>query len=234
MNIAVEVMPLGEVRLPEWHPRAADGTCSMNGYAVRHPDGVIVFDTGTADDHPLINELYSPTVVPIVDALHRVGIDERDVAAIVNSHLHFDHCGQNRFLPDATVWAQRAEVAMIDEPRFTVPDWAEIDEARLRSLGGDEEIAPGVTILSTPGHTPGHQALLVEADGRRVLLAGQVCYSCAEFVSAEIDPRDSHGEDWVAATRESLARLRSLDADVVHLCHDPDPLVREAHTPDAN
>ncbi len=106
---SVTVLPLGVVRLPDWHPRAADGSYVIQGYAIEHPDGVILFDTGVADDHPVINEVYEPTMVPIVDALGAVGIDERDVTAIVDSHLHFDHCGQNRSLPSVPVYVQQSE-----------------------------------------------------------------------------------------------------------------------------
>ena len=85
---------------------------------------MIVFDTGTADDHPWLNETYRPTITPIVEALNGIGVDERDVEAIVNSHLHFDHCGQNRSLPWAPVWAQSAEYEMVDAKRYTIAEWA--------------------------------------------------------------------------------------------------------------
>ncbi|MDJ0770033.1 MAG: MBL fold metallo-hydrolase, partial [Ilumatobacter sp.] len=96
MRITVTPIELGEVQLPDGHPRRADGVAIMRGFVVRHPDGIIVYDTGAGDDHERLNELYHPTVVPIVIALNEAGVDERDVIAIVNSHLHFDHCGQNR------------------------------------------------------------------------------------------------------------------------------------------
>ena len=82
----IAVLDLGAVELPDWHPRAADRTCLIQGFAIEHPDGVIVFDTGTSDDNERLNGMYRPVVTPIVEALNAAGIDERQVVAIVNSH----------------------------------------------------------------------------------------------------------------------------------------------------
>ncbi len=222
----VDVLELGEVMLPDWHPRAADGTCVIRGFAIRHPDGVILFDTGVAGDHEWVNDMFRPTVVPIVEAVNGAGIDERDVVGIVNSHLHFDHCGQNRFLPEVPVYAQQAELDAVEQPRFTIQEWARIDPGRVRLVDGDEEIASGVHVLSTPGHTPGHQSMLIEhGGGGPTLLAGQCCYTCAEFAAGEVAPKDVHDESFMTTALESLARLRSLHPSVTHLAHDRQPYV---------
>lgn len=225
MAIDVEVLQLGSVVLPDWHPRAGDGSCLIQGYAVRHPDGVILFDTGVGGDHPLINQLYSPTVVPLIEALNEVGIDERDVMAIVNSHLHFDHCGQNRALPSVPVWVQQAEYELVDAPHFTVAEWAEVDVGRRRVIDGDVEVASGVRIIAAPGHTPGHQVLVIDND-TTVVLAGQCCYTCAEFEASDPAPEDAHDENWTAAAERSIERLHALRPDVVHFSHDPNVLRR--------
>lgn len=220
MVISVATLELGTVELPDWHPRAVDGTCLIQGYVIEHPDGVILFDTGTSDDHELINEMYHPVVAPIIEALNAIGVDERDVKAIVNSHLHFDHCGQNRSLPWAPVWAQTAEYQLVDTPRYTIADWATVDPDRLRLIDGDAELAEGVRIIATPGHTPGHQAMFVDADGATTVLAGQCCYTCGEFTAGSPVAEDVHDETGIASGRASIERLKSLRPDVVHLSHD--------------
>lgn len=228
MTKLVEVLQLGSVRLPAWHARAAAGRCPIQACAVTHPDGVILFDTGVADDHPLINEWYEPTVVSVIDALARAGIDERDVTSIVNSHLHFDHCGQNRLFPAVPVYVQRSEHELIETPRFTVPDWARVASDRLRLLDGDAELAEGVQVVATPGHTPGHQSIVVTSGEVVTVIAGQCCYSCTEF--AEVDPAvaDLHDESWLVSARESIEHLQSFEPDVVHLAHDPNVWRRPA------
>lgn len=218
---------MGSVVLPDWHQRAVAGTCVIQGCAVRHPDGVILFDTGVGDDHAMINQWYSPTVVPLIEALNSVGIDERDVVSIVNSHLHFDHCGQNRSLPSVPVWVQGAEYELIDAPSFTVVEWAEVAVDRRRVIDGDATIADGIRIVAAPGHTPGHQVLVIDDPaGVTTLLAGQCCYTCAEFERSDPAAEDAYGERWVDVAQQTLARLHALHPHVVHLSHDSTVLRR--------
>ena len=172
--------------------------------------------------HPLIDDLYKqPTITPIIEALHTIGIDERDVTAIVNSHLHFDHCGQNHVLPSVPVYVQSAELAAAQLPHYTIAEWAYIEPDRRRVVDGDEEIAPGVQILATPGHTPGHQSLLVQGpDGQAQLVAGQCCYTCAEFNAGAVAADNIHDETYRDVAAETIGRLRRLDIAAVHFSHD--------------
>lgn len=87
---------LASLVLPAWHPEAhRSPSCVVYGYAVDHPDGVIVFDTGVGADSQLIDELYDPDLVQLDQVLNGHRIELTSVVAVVNSHLHFDHCGQN-------------------------------------------------------------------------------------------------------------------------------------------
>ena len=219
-------LDLGHVVLPDWHPRHADGVCALFGYAVDHPDGVVVFDTGCGVGNEFIDAVYEPAVVDIVDALNAASIDERDVGAIVNSHLHFDHCGQNHRLPHAPFWVQAEERDVARTEFFTVPEWADVDSDRIRVAGDTEVIAPGVTIVATPGHTPGHQSLLVETGAGLEIVAGQPCYTCAEFTSASPDPDDMFDASHFEMGLDSIRRLAALDTMAVHLAHDAESIVR--------
>ncbi len=219
-QLRVVRLELGRVTLPAAHPRAADGSCVIFGFAIAGPDGVVVVDTGPREGHPIIDEMYAPSVISIVDALHGEGLDERDVIAVVNSHLHFDHCGQNHLLPDAPVWVAEAEVVAAAAEFYTVPEWAHIEAHRLR-LGRDgEEVAPGVSLLHTPGHTPGHVSVATRTANGLELVVGQACYSCAEFASGQVADTDMQSDDWIAVGRKSLDRLRGLGARRAHFSHD--------------
>lgn len=226
--VTVTVLSLGEVHLPDWHPRAGDRTCAIQAFLIRHPDGPVLVDTGVGSDHDLINEIYRPTVVPIVNALNAAGVDERDLRAIVNTHLHFDHCGQNRSLPSTPVYVQAPELAAAEAPMFTVPEWAFIHTDRKRIVHGDEEIAPGVHLIPTPGHTPGHQSILVDGQDGPELIVGQCCYTCTEYEAGQVSPSDIHDETLLEAGVESLARLRQLRAEVAYFSHDHNVHRRQA------
>ena len=218
--ISIRQLHLGTVQLPEAHPRSADKHCPIYSYVINHPDGLIVIDTGPRSGHPVIDELYAPQVMSIVDALHRSGFDERDVAAIVNTHLHFDHCGQNHLLAAAPIWVSPAELQASTAEFYTVPEWAAIDSNRLRLASDGEVLAEGVIIVHTPGHTPGHVSVTVETKVGREIVVGQACYSCAEFESGTTTADDMHDPNWHTIGLASVARLRSLQPVRAHFSHD--------------
>jgi glyoxylase-like metal-dependent hydrolase (beta-lactamase superfamily II) len=86
--------------VPEFHPEHATfEPFPVHAWLVRHPDGPVLVDTGIGIGHPLIDTWYRPRVTPLADALAAIGVDGRDVAAVVLSHLHFDHCGQQAGTP---------------------------------------------------------------------------------------------------------------------------------------
>jgi N-acyl homoserine lactone hydrolase len=160
--------------------------------------------------------------VDLADALAQCGIDHRDVVAVVNSHLHFDHCGQNPsfYGLDVPVYVQTAEVEAAKELYYTDPDWAAVPLAQLRCVNGDEALAAGIRLLATPGHTSGHQSVLVEGGDDVAVIAAQSVWSATEFASQK--PNESNVEDLslFQAAEDSICRLRSLSPSVAYFSHD--------------
>ena len=215
----IDRLDLAELELPSWHPRSADGVCPVLGYVVHHPDGPVVVDVGVGRGSDLIEELYRPTVHDLGARLAEVGVDERDVVAVVCSHLHFDHCGQLAAL-SAPVHVQAAERAVATQPGYTVPEWLALPEERWRVADGDAQLADGLRVVATPGHTPGHQSVVVAAGDDVVVLGGQCAYTAAEFAAGRVDPGDVHDPSWHDAAVESLRRLRALRPGRVLFAHD--------------
>ena len=163
--------------VPEWHPEYDTFTpFPVNAWVIRHPDGVILVDTGVGLGNGLIDDWYHPHATPLTAALDIVGVVPSDIVAVVLSHLHFDHCGQQGALA-APVYVQATEFEAAQTPGYTVTEWATIPDDRFRLVHGDETIAEGVHLLSTPGHTPGHQSVLIEAADDRVCNRSAVCLS---------------------------------------------------------
>src|SRR5919201_1821893 len=108
----------------------------------------------------------------------------RDVVCVINTHLHFDHCGGNRLFAGTPTHVQRVEREAAREPDYTIPEWVEFDGATYVEHDGEAEIVPGVRVLPTPGHTPGHQSVLVDTDDGLVVVAGDVAYRWDEFDAA--------------------------------------------------
>ena len=97
------------------------------------------------------------------------------VAVVVNTHLHFDHCGGNRLFPGIPIHVQRRELADArTKDDYTVREWVDFPGATYVEHDGEAEILPGVRLLPAPGHTAGHQIVVVETDEGPVVLGGDV------------------------------------------------------------
>jgi len=171
------------------------------GFLIHHPDGPIVVDTGIGSGNEFIDTAYPHESTPLVDELHRCGVDERDVRLIVNSHLHFDHCGQNAAL-DCPIAVQRAEISAAAAPLYTVPDWAAISPARSRVIDGDAHVAQGITAMLTPGHTPGHQAVVIRGGGETAVIAAQCIFRGAAWEHGP-EATNLHDKSWHHQAHES-------------------------------
>jgi N-acyl homoserine lactone hydrolase len=220
----VERLDLAWVELPESHPAASHGrSVPVYGYLIDHPDGPIVVDTGVGHGNAFVDEAYRPQRTGLAASLDACGVDVSDVVAVVNSHLHFDHCGQNGLLygGDARFYVQRAEVAAVeDDPFYTVSEWALGPIETRRVVDGDEVVADGVTVLATPGHTVGHQSVVIEAGDGRVVIGAQVVWHTDEFEDevaspANVDPVD----EMRTAAVESIRRLKALNPRAVYFSH---------------
>ena len=215
----MEVVQLlaGRVTLPPQHPRHGE-PYPLYAYLVTHPDGPVLIDTGCGPGHPGIDELFAPEDIPIENELRAVGMDAADIVMIINTHLHFDHCGQNRRFPGVPVVVQRAEYEAAQEPGFTVPDWLGFDELNWELVDGAAEVAPGVSVLPTPSHTPGHQAVVVETAAGLEVIAGQALQDADELeteASKEDLPR-AGAEDFDVVAR----RIKALQPARVWFSHD--------------
>jgi glyoxylase-like metal-dependent hydrolase (beta-lactamase superfamily II) len=137
---------------------------------------------------------------------------------IINTHLHFDHTGQNRRFPGVPVVAQHAEHEAAKEEGFTLPDWLGFSDYNWHLVDGEAEVLPGIRVLPTASHTPGHQAVVVETDGGVDVIAGQAVQDSAELeteASKEDLPRaGTEGFDVVSQ------RIKALNPDRVWFSHD--------------
>ena len=135
-------------------------------HTIDHPDGLILVDTGMIDSTPELDN-WQPTPHRLPDEL------VSRVAMVVNTHLHFDHCGGNRLFPGVPIHVQRRELADArTQHDYTIREWVDFDGATYVEHDGEAEILPGVRLLPAPGHTAGHQI---------VVLGGDVGYSFAEI-----------------------------------------------------
>jgi len=152
-------------------------------HVIDHPDGRVLVDTGMTELHPAVADM-DPRLFP-------PGTQGFDVAAIdvvVSTHLHFDHCGGNHLFAGTPIYVQRQE----------------LDDARSK----DDYLLPGLRLVPAPGHTPGSQVVVVETDGRPVVVGGDVAVRFSELD----EPRS-----------EAQLRVRALDPELVRLANEHEP-----------
>jgi N-acyl homoserine lactone hydrolase len=169
------------------------------GWVVDTDDGTILVDTGMIDSTPSLDAEWGPVLRP----WPTLG----EVIAVVNTHLHFDHCGGNRRFAGTPTYVQRAELAAAVEPDYLV-EWVHFDGESYVEVDGDTELFDGVSVLFTPGHSAGHQAVVVETADGLVVLAGDVTYSMRELIDG---------------ATPSILRVHRLRPRRVYLAHHERP-----------
>lgn len=158
----------------------------VTGFLIHHPRGPFVFDTGfgVADDETV--RRYTVVRRDVVEALAEAGVAPPRLKAIANCHLHFDHGGGNHRFAGTTVLCQRAELEACRAEHYTIlGDVIDYPGSRFEALDGEGQIADGLRLIPTPGHTPGHQSLVVETRQGRVILAGQSANTASEHAMYE-------------------------------------------------
>jgi len=221
----------------ESRPRATL-SCGYNCVLVRTSAGHAVIDTGLGARFLGYGPPIEPLVGRLGDGLTAAGVPAAELAAVVFTHLHQDHCrgatwsGRLTF-PQAAAFAHTAEIAFwsgaqavgatADEHLASAREALRLFGGRLRPFGHDTEILPGVRTVDATGHTPGHTAVLLHSNGERLLCVGDLFYDQLQL------SHPGWGTPWDHDTAQAVrARRRLLDwaADerlLVHAYHMPFP-----------
>ncbi|MBK6562751.1 MBL fold metallo-hydrolase [Candidatus Amarobacter glycogenicus] len=198
----------------------------------------ILVDTGIG---PTIGSLgragYGGTVGLLPQGLARTGIDPATVDAVVFTHLHADHIGWNvtdrngelvPTFPNAEYIVSKSEWAFwsATQSRDIARCVRSIEErGQLRSVEDGFEPAPGVQMIATPGHTPGHASILVTADGSGCVIVGDAAHHPAEFEDPTLQPPYDSDPAMARETRLGLAERVEAEGLLVAGGHFPAPHV---------
>ena len=212
MSLEVRRLHLASLRGPdglEW---------PVHGFVVTHPGGAVLVDTGVGGPDEVLSD-WRVVNRSVAEALAELDMTPGDIGLVINTHLHFDHCGQNAVFTNAPFYVQRAEVSRAQRESRELYDWFDFMNARFELLDGDAEVLPGLSVITTPGHTVGHQCVVVRGRGGGFdLLIGDAAYTPRQYAEPMGKLPPGQASD-VAAWRESVRRIRSLQAGQVHFCH---------------
>ena len=163
-------------------PQTIDVAAIM--FLVQTPDANALVDTGIRDpkETPPVHGQYQQTEAQKpLNALARHGLRPDDIDIVINTHLHWDHCSNNHLFQKAKSYVQRTELSYASAPLTPHTQGYEAFElglvppfvgTKFEVLEGDQEIIKGVSVLFTPGHTPGSQSVVLGAGERSCILAG--------------------------------------------------------------
>jgi glyoxylase-like metal-dependent hydrolase (beta-lactamase superfamily II) len=199
--------------------RGVDGLeWPVHGFLVTYPGGAVLVDTGVGGPQRWLSD-WRVVNRSVADALDEHGMTPGDIGLVINTHLHFDHCGQNAVFKHAAFYIQRAELDRARRESPKLAEWFDFMGARFELLDGDTEILPGLSAITTPGHTIGHQSVRAEAaDGTSDLLIGDAAYSPRQYRDPDSDDLPDGQASDVAAWRASVRRIQSAHGRV-HFCH---------------
>jgi N-acyl homoserine lactone hydrolase len=212
MSLEIKRLHLASLRGPdgrEW---------PVHGFVVTHPGGAALVDTGVGGPQEVLND-WRVVNRAAADALADLDMTPADIGLVINTHLHFDHCGQNAVFRHAPVYVQRAELASAQRESPELCDWFDFMNAEFELLDGDTEVLPGLAVIATPGHTAGHQCVVVQSGDGPDLLIGDAAYTPRQYAGPpDKDLPPGQASD-LAAWRDSLSLIRSMDPARVHFCH---------------
>jgi len=197
-------------------------------YLIKHSSkGWFLWDTGIADAVAAMPNGLVPADPKAVTwrrpktlaaQLEQLGLKPDDVKAMAVSHTHPDHSGNVELFPQATLYVQKAEYdwpGANNEPRFKPSHPVE-------QLAGDKDVFGdgSVTILSTPGHTPGHQSLLVKLPKTgAVILSGDVVHFKDNWDNRRV-PGMNVNKDQSAASMQKIADTLAKEKAQLWINHD--------------
>lgn len=157
-------------------------SCGLNSVLIRTGRQNILVETGIGNKlSDKMKSIYQPQEM-LLESLHSLGLTTNDIDIVINSHLHFDHCGWNTVyqgdqvvatFPKARYYAQKGEwehgSRQLERDRISyLTDNYDplIRSGQMELISGDCEIAPGVSVVVYPGHTRHMQAVMIESGGQ--------------------------------------------------------------------
>ncbi len=166
---------------------------ALNSFLIKKEEILILVETGIGSDlEPKIFEYYSIEREPgLVSSLQKLGHQPEDINFVVNTHLHFDHCGGNtcknengkdvptfpnaKYIIQKKEWEYALNPSERDKPSYLKQNFIPLEEhGQLQLVDGDSEIIEGVDVVLVPGHTTSHQCVKVHSEGEIFFFLGDL------------------------------------------------------------
>jgi len=181
-------------------------------YATDGTHKIMVDTGGTAPDSRYQPHTRTPEQEPVA-VLSRLGVNPDEVTHVILTHLHWDHAGNNQLFSNAKIYVQKSELQFAVAPlriQSGAYDYDLIFKTRYEVVEGDtENLLPGVSVIATPGHSPGSQSVIVDTEKGKYLIPGDLI---GLFECYESDPMLVNGlHTDLEVYYRSLDRIKKLN-----------------------
>jgi N-acyl homoserine lactone hydrolase len=205
---------------------------SSTCWLIKHGSDWLLWDTGVPE--ATLNDPRGWSTLPslivyhldksLVEQLAEIGLKPGDIGRVAISHTHGDHIGNVGLFPNSTIVMQRAEYSWIHSPDGANANVNQLmalartllgRPKNLQLLDGDTDVFGdgSVTLVATPGHTPGHQSLLVHLrNSGFIMLSGDVAHSEANFTKDIVPSLNTNKTESVASMEKVRQMLKVYNA----------------------
>jgi glyoxylase-like metal-dependent hydrolase (beta-lactamase superfamily II) len=226
-----------------WSPGFHAGepiTLTNSCYLIKHREGWMLWETGFNEVIASRPEGYPTPVIQwrwrasetLSQQLAEIGVKPEQISRLGFSHAHPDHIGNASLFPQATLYIQKAEYAYLFGPGAKAPtgpaNYQKLRENKVQILEGDDDVFGdgSVTILSTPGHTPGHQSLMVRLPKTgTVILTGDAAHFRENFDQRRV-PVQNFSKAQTLESMDKIARIAQENHAQLWINHDSEQTAR--------
>src|SRR5689334_937843 len=193
-------------------------------YLVQTGDGKnILIDSGLPEIMPE-GESEFENGQDVIEQLASIGLKPDDIDTVISTHYDIDHAGRHAAFTKAQYVVQRAHhLDAASNPRFAAlrPQWDQPMQ-RIRLVDGDTELLPGLELIETSGHAPGHQSVLVQLPhtGKVLLAIDAVVLRRLFTLDRRAWPTDDNEEQLLASTQKLLELVERENVALVIFVHD--------------
>jgi len=211
-------------------------SCGLNSVLVRGAKKTVLIETGIGNKlGERMKKIYAPEE-KLLNSLHAVGVAPEEIDVVINTHLHFDHCGWNTVyrdgravptFPNAKYYVQRGEweyaqrASERDRISYISDNYNPLVESgQMELIDGARGLLPGISVDVYPGHTQHLQAVSLESNGKRACYISDLIPTTAHLDIAWGMAFDLFPLDTIASKKRFYARAVPEDWLVI-FTHDP-------------